>query len=87
MRLFGLIGYPLGHSFSASFFAKKFDSNSSAPCSMNAVNLMIYKHLIYLNRGNILPLASHHNSRISKLLPLMSWRSAWTFLEDFVKSA
>lgn len=24
MRLFGLIGYPLGHSFSASFFAKKF---------------------------------------------------------------
>jgi len=26
MRLFGLIGYPLGHSFSASFFAKKFDA-------------------------------------------------------------
>ena len=24
MRLFGLIGYPLGHSFSASFFGKKF---------------------------------------------------------------
>lgn len=24
MRLFGLIGYPLGHSFSASYFAKKF---------------------------------------------------------------
>jgi len=24
MRQFGLIGYPLGHSFSASFFAKKF---------------------------------------------------------------
>ncbi|MCK4881267.1 MAG: shikimate dehydrogenase, partial [Bacteroidales bacterium] len=24
MRLFGLIGYPLGHSFSASFFNKKF---------------------------------------------------------------
>ena len=26
MRLFGLIGYPLGHSFSASFFGKKFSS-------------------------------------------------------------
>jgi shikimate dehydrogenase len=26
MRLFGLIGYPLGHSFSASFFARKFDA-------------------------------------------------------------
>ena len=26
MRLFGLIGYPLGHSFSASFFSKKFKS-------------------------------------------------------------
>ncbi len=26
MRLFGLIGYPLGHSFSASFFSKKFSS-------------------------------------------------------------
>lgn len=25
MRLFGLIGYPLGHSFSASFFNKKFE--------------------------------------------------------------
>jgi shikimate dehydrogenase len=25
MRLFGLIGYPLGHSFSASFFKKKFN--------------------------------------------------------------
>ena len=25
MRLFGLIGYPLGHSFSASFFNEKFD--------------------------------------------------------------
>lgn len=26
MRHFGLIGYPLGHSFSASFFSKKFSS-------------------------------------------------------------
>lgn len=26
MRLFGLIGYPLGHSFSASFFNKKFSA-------------------------------------------------------------
>ena len=26
MRLFGLIGYPLGHSFSATYFSKKFSS-------------------------------------------------------------
>ena len=28
MRLFGLIGYPLSHSFSAKYFAKKFESES-----------------------------------------------------------
>ena len=28
MRLFGLIGFPLSHSFSAKYFAKKFDTES-----------------------------------------------------------
>src|SRR5665811_436309 len=28
MRLFGLIGYPLSHSFSAQYFAKKFASEN-----------------------------------------------------------
>lgn len=28
MRLFGLIGYPLSHSFSAKYFAKKFEAES-----------------------------------------------------------
>lgn len=30
MRLFGLIGYPLSHSFSAKYFAKKFESENIA---------------------------------------------------------
>ena len=28
MRLFGLIGYPLSHSFSAKYFAEKFEAES-----------------------------------------------------------
>lgn len=32
MRLYGLIGYPLGHSFSAGYFTKKFTDSLIADC-------------------------------------------------------
>ena len=35
MRRFGLIGYPLGHSFSASFFAEKFKNEGIDAQYMN----------------------------------------------------
>lgn len=33
MRKFGLIGYPLGHSFSKGYFTEKFDKNHLTECS------------------------------------------------------
>lgn len=33
MRAFGLIGYPLGHSFSAGYFAKKFEKENIKDCT------------------------------------------------------
>jgi shikimate dehydrogenase len=32
MKVYGLIGYPLGHSFSAGFFAKKFENENIKDC-------------------------------------------------------
>ena len=32
MRLFGLIGHPLSHSFSKSFFTEKFKKEKIADC-------------------------------------------------------
>ena len=31
-NLFGLIGYPLSHSFSKGYFAKKFEKNGISDC-------------------------------------------------------
>ncbi len=33
MRKFGLIGYPLGHSFSVNYFARKFEAEKITDCS------------------------------------------------------
>ena len=30
-KLYGLIGYPLGHSFSAKYFAEKFQNQNKDP--------------------------------------------------------
>jgi len=32
MRLFGLIGYPLGHSFSKKYFTRKFEDLNITDC-------------------------------------------------------
>ena len=33
MKLFGLIGYPLGHSFSKKYFDKKFNDENLSDCN------------------------------------------------------
>jgi shikimate dehydrogenase len=33
MKIFGLVGYPLGHSFSAGYFAKKFENEKIENCN------------------------------------------------------
>ena len=35
MRKFGLIGYPLGHSFSKAYFSKKFEDENISDCEYN----------------------------------------------------
>ena len=39
MRKFGLIGYPLGHSFSPSYFAKKFEKLGIDDCTYSSFEL------------------------------------------------
>ena len=34
MRKYGLIGYPLGHSFSGKYFREKFQRESITDCSL-----------------------------------------------------
>lgn len=48
MRLFGLIGYPLGHSFSASYFSNKFSSEGIDAQYRNfpLVNISEFKELL-----------------------------------------
>ena len=36
MKLYGLIGYPLGHSFSKQYFTEKFEQEGIADCSFEA---------------------------------------------------
>ncbi len=36
MKLYGLIGYPLGHSFSKKYFTEKFEKEGIADCSFEA---------------------------------------------------
>lgn len=45
MRLFGLIGYPLGHSFSAGYFAKKFADAGIKDCEYRAFPIASIKQL------------------------------------------
>src|SRR3979409_1026650 len=54
MRLFGLIGYPLSHSFSKKYFTEKFEKESLTDCSyqlfpINSVDEI--KEIIKANPG------------------------------------
>ena len=52
MKLFGLIGYPLSHSFSAGYFAKKFEKENITDCEYKNFpleNIMLFKQLLSEN--------------------------------------
>lgn len=45
MRTFGLIGFPLSHSFSAGYFAKKFEAENIHDCEYKNFELPSIEHL------------------------------------------
>jgi shikimate dehydrogenase len=52
MRKFGLIGYPLGHSFSKKYFSEKFVNENIKDCSYDnypLINLKLFEKLISEN--------------------------------------
>ena len=52
MNLYGLIGYPLGHSFSKQYFTEKFERESLLDCSFEAFpipSIDEFKQLLILN--------------------------------------
>ncbi|MEJ7679771.1 MAG: shikimate dehydrogenase [Segetibacter sp.] len=52
MRKFGLIGFPLSHSFSPAYFSKKFDSEGHADCSYEAFPIKSIEELASLLADN-----------------------------------
>lgn len=52
MRKFGLIGYPLSHSFSPAFFAEKFQREGYTDCSYEAFPIQSIKELEPLIANN-----------------------------------
>ena len=72
MRCYGLIGYPLGHSFSATFFASKFESEGIADCIYKNYPIKEVNELknIIINNQNLLGLnvTIPHKLNVIKLL-------------------
>lgn len=52
MRLFGLIGYPLSHSFSKKYFTKKFEQEEITECCYDLFPLKTIDELLLLLRNN-----------------------------------
>lgn len=52
MRKFGLIGYPLSHSFSPAYFSKKFHSEGHPDCSYKAFPIKSVEELTNLVANN-----------------------------------
>ena len=52
MRLFGLIGYPLGHSFSKNYFLGKFEKEQIKDCSYELFPISNITQLPELLRAN-----------------------------------
>jgi shikimate dehydrogenase len=52
MRRFGLIGFPLSHSFSPAYFAEKFDSEGHSDCSYEAFPIKSIEELTSLLSDN-----------------------------------
>jgi shikimate dehydrogenase len=45
MSTYGLIGYPLGHSFSKKFFTEKFEKEGLTDCKYLNFEIEIYRHV------------------------------------------
>lgn len=52
MRLFGLIGYPLSHSFSKQYFTKKFEQEGITECRYDLFSLKSINDLTVLIKNN-----------------------------------
>ena len=52
MRLFGLIGYPLSHSFSKNYFTKKFEQEEINECRYELFPLKTIDELQLLLKNN-----------------------------------
>lgn len=52
MNLYGLIGYPLAHSFSEKYFTEKFEREKLADCTFKAFPLTSIHHLPQLLKDN-----------------------------------
>ena len=51
MKLFGLIGYPLGHSFSKKYFDKKFNDENLGDCNFELFALKEINEFHQLIKG------------------------------------
>jgi len=51
MRLFGLIGYPLSHSFSKEYFTEKFEQEEMTECRYDLFPLKTIDELLLLLRN------------------------------------
>lgn len=52
MKLFGLIGYPLGHSFSKQYFTEKFEKEGIADCMFEAFPILSIGEFPLLIKNN-----------------------------------
>ncbi len=53
IRLFGLIGYPLSHSFSKKYFTEKFEQEEMTECRYDLFPLKTIDELLLLLRNNL----------------------------------
>ena len=52
MKLFGLIGYPLGHSFSKQYFTEKFEREGITDCAFEAFPIASIDEFTALLKNN-----------------------------------
>lgn len=74
MRRFGLIGYPLGHSFSPDYFAKKFEREGLNDCLYEAFPLKTIHQLK--------PLLAEHKDLVGLNVTIPYKKSVLRFLEE-----
>lgn len=76
MRIFGLIGYPLSHSFSKKFFTDKFINEDRHDCTYENFQIISIKELTSLIKNN--PLINGLNVTIpykEQVISFLYWKS------------